>query len=40
MAFVHGVTVIARVAPGRLADADLKRLNGEFDEFLDLSAQL
>ena len=40
MAFVHGVTVIARVTPGRLADADLKRLNGEFDEFLDLSAQL
>src|SRR5438445_3648796 len=40
MAFVHGVTVIARVTPGRLADADLKRLNGEFDEYLDLSAQL
>jgi hypothetical protein len=39
MAFVHGVTVIGRVSPGRLADADLKRLNGEFDEFLDLSAQ-
>jgi hypothetical protein len=39
MAFVHGVTVIGRVAPGRLADADLKRLNGEFDEFLDLSSQ-
>src|SRR5438309_10289623 len=34
MAFVHGVTVIARVTPGRLADADLKRPNGEFDEFL------
>jgi len=40
MAFVHGVTVIARVTPGRLAEADLKRLNAEFDEFLDLSAQL
>jgi hypothetical protein len=39
MAFVHGVTVIGRVAPGRLPDSDLKRLNGEFDEFLDLSAQ-
>jgi hypothetical protein len=39
MAFVHGVTVIGRVSPGRLADPDLKRLNGEFDEFLDLSAQ-
>ena len=25
--------------PGRLADPDLKRLNGEFDEFIDLSAQ-
>jgi len=40
MAFVHGVTVIARVTPGRLAEPDLKRLNAEFDEFLDLSAQL
>jgi hypothetical protein len=39
MAFVHGVTVIGRIAPGRLADPDVKRLNGEFDEFLDLSAQ-
>lgn len=40
MAFVHGVTVIARIAPGRLADDELKRLNAEFDEYLDLSAQL
>ncbi len=40
MAFVHGVTVIARVAPGVLADPELRRLNAEFDEFLDLSAQL
>jgi hypothetical protein len=39
MAFVHAVTVIGRIAPGRLADPDLKRLNGEFDEFIDLSAQ-
>jgi hypothetical protein len=39
MAFVHGVTVIGRVTPGRLADPDLKRLNGEFDEFIDLSVQ-
>jgi hypothetical protein len=37
MAFVHGVTVIGRVAPGRLADPDLKRLNAEFDEFLAVS---
>lgn len=40
MAFVHGVTVIARIAPGRLSDDDVKRLNAEFDEYLDLSAQL
>jgi archaellum biogenesis ATPase FlaH len=40
MAFVHGVTVIARVSPGVLADPDLRRLNAEFDEFLDLSAQV
>jgi len=40
MAFVHGVTVIARIAPGRLADEELKRLNAEFDEYLDLSAAL
>lgn len=39
MAFVHGITVIARVAPRRISQADLKRLNSEFDEFLDLSAQ-
>ncbi|TLZ92361.1 MAG: DUF835 domain-containing protein, partial [Methanobacteriota archaeon] len=39
MAFVHGVTVIGRVGPGRLSDVDLKRLNAEFDEFLDVSAQ-
>lgn len=40
MAFVHGVTVIARIAPGRLTDDEVKRLNAEFDEYLDLSAQL
>src|SRR5437899_5292201 len=40
MAFVHGVTVIARISPGVLADEGLKRLNAEFDEYLDLSAQL
>jgi uncharacterized protein DUF835 len=40
MAFVHGVTVIARVAPGRLTEDEVKRLNAEFDEYLDLSSQL
>jgi len=40
MAFVHGVTVIARVSPGVLAEEGLRRLNAEFDEYLDLSAQL
>lgn len=40
MAFVHGVTVIARIAPGRLAVDELKRLNSEFDEYLDVSAQM
>jgi hypothetical protein len=40
MAFVHGVTVIARLSPGRLTEDEVKRLNAEFDEYLDLSAQL
>lgn len=40
MAFVHGVTVIARVAPGMLASAEIDRLRAEFDELLDLSAKL
>jgi hypothetical protein len=40
MAFVHGVTVIARVGPGVLADSELQRLAAEFDEVLDLSARL
>jgi len=40
MAFVHGMTVIARISPGVLADADLRRLNAEFDEFIDLSAEV
>jgi hypothetical protein len=40
MAFVHGVTVIGRIGPGRLTDDEVKRLNAEFDEYLDLSAQL
>jgi len=40
MAFVNGVTVIARIAPGVLAEQELTRLNAEFDEYLDLSAQL
>jgi len=40
MAFVNGVTVIARIAPGVLADQEVARLNAEFDEYLDLSAQL
>jgi len=30
--------VLARVSPGVLADSELRRLNAEFDEFLDLSA--
>ncbi|OGS49236.1 MAG: hypothetical protein A3K68_05970 [Euryarchaeota archaeon RBG_16_68_13] len=40
MAFVHGVTVLARAAPGLLAESELQRLGGEFDETLDLSARL
>jgi len=40
MAFVHGVTVIGRVAPGLLAEAEIQRLAEEFDEVLDLSARL
>lgn len=40
MAFVHGVTVIARVTPGILGESELKRLASEFDEEMDLSAQL
>ena len=40
MAFVNGVTVIARIAPGVLAEQEVTRLNAEFDEYLDLSAQL
>lgn len=40
MAFVHAVTVIARVSPGRLAEAELRRLRAEFDEYVDLTASL
>ncbi|HEX9340022.1 MAG TPA: DUF835 domain-containing protein [Thermoplasmata archaeon] len=40
MAFVHGVTVVARVSPGLLPDPDLRRLRAEFDEYMDLSAQM
>ena len=40
MAFVHGVTVVARVSPGALTEDELRRLSGEFDETLDLSARL
>ena len=40
MAFVHGITVIARVSPGHIANQDLSRLNSEFDEYMDLSGQL
>jgi hypothetical protein len=40
MAFVHGVTVIARVGPGLLAEGEVDRLSEEFDEVLDLSARL
>ena len=40
LAFVHEVTVIGRIAPGRLADAEIDRLAQEFDEVLDLSARI
>ncbi len=40
LAFVHGVTVLARVSPAFLPDLELKRLNAEFDEYIDLSALL
>jgi hypothetical protein len=40
MAFVHQITVIARVGPGVLAEAEIERLGSEFDELLDLSARL
>jgi archaellum biogenesis ATPase FlaH len=40
MAFVHGVTVIARIAPGQLPEDEVRPLRAEFDEYLDLSAQL
>src|SRR2546425_3186257 len=39
MAFVHGVTVIARVSPGVLSEEDIRRLNAEFDEYLDRSEE-
>jgi hypothetical protein len=32
--------VIARIGPGVLAEQEVTRLNAEFDEYLDLSAQL
>lgn len=40
MAFVHQITVIARVGPGILAEPEIERLAAEFDELLDLSARL
>ncbi|HYM39640.1 MAG TPA: DUF835 domain-containing protein [Thermoplasmata archaeon] len=40
MAFVHQITVIGRVGPGILAEAEIERLAAEFDELLDLSARL
>ncbi len=40
MAFVHSVTVIARVTPGILDPSELKRLASEFDEEMDLTAQM
>ena len=40
MAFVHAVTVLGRVGPGSLADDEVRRLRAEFDEILDLTAQL
>ncbi len=40
MAFVHRVTVLARVGPGILAETEIQRLAAEFDEVLDLSARL
>ena len=40
MAFVHQITVIGRIGPGVLAEVEIQRLSGEFDEVLDLSARL
>lgn len=40
MAFVHGITVLARIAPGVLADSEVDRLSAEFDERIDLTARL
>ena len=40
MAFVHGITVIARVAPGVLPGSEVERLSAEFDETIDLVARL
>jgi hypothetical protein len=40
MAFVHAVTVLARIGPGALTDEEVHRLRAEFDEMLDLAAQL
>jgi len=39
MAFVNGVTVLGRVAPGALTPDESKRLSAEFDETLDLAAR-
>src|SRR5437899_12103256 len=40
MAFVNGVTVIARIAPGALAHQEVARPNAEFDEYSDPSPPL
>jgi hypothetical protein len=39
MAFVHKITVIARVGPGSLSTSDLDRLGAEFDETVELTAK-
>ncbi len=38
MAFVHAVTVLARVSPGALHDSEIERLAAELDESIDLRA--
>lgn len=39
MAFVHGITVLARVTPGSLAESEIARLSAEFDESIDFTAK-
>lgn len=39
MAFVHRITVLARLTPGTLGDSEVERLGTEFDESIDLTAR-